>query len=50
MKDFEIFRLSAKGFESSKEGFESLENVLAIGKWIRISQRGIRIAKAFFHF
>ena len=35
-------------FESLKEGFESLENILVIGKWIRIAQRGIRIAKAFF--
>ena len=38
------------GFKSFKEGFESLENILAIGKWIRIAQRGIRIAKAFYHF
>ena len=31
------FRLSAKGFESSKEGFESFENILTTGNWIRIA-------------
>ena len=38
------FRLYAKGFESLKKEFESLEDVLATGNWIRILERGIRIA------
>ena len=43
-----MFWLLENRFESLKEGFELLENILATGKWIRIAQRGIRIAKAFF--
>ena len=45
-----IFWLLENRLELLEEGFESLENILAIGKWIRIAQRGIRIAKAFYHF
>ena len=37
------FRLFAKGFESSKEGFKSLEDNWATGKWIRILEIEIRI-------
>ena len=43
-----MIELLENRFESLKEGFESLENILATGKWIRIAQRGIRIAKTFF--
>ena len=39
-----MFWLLENRFESLKEGFESLENILALEKWIRIAQRGIRIA------
>ena len=40
---FEVFRFFAKGFESSKEGFELLEDDWATGKWIWIFETGIRI-------
>ena len=45
-----MFWLLKNRFESLKEGFELLENVLAIGNRIRILERRIRIASKYFSY
>ena len=41
------FWLLENGFESLNEGFESLENILAIGKWIRSLNEGFESLSHF---